>query len=184
MLDCKAAARLPESLPFFRNGRSLVAKRVVVGEIEVAGGQLKIADALCGDAAAPIPLRIPNGRHAVYAYEWDHPRGPIKVCAVLAFSKQRLATARPLTITNETRPDLTSGIIVDSAEVRIGGASHIVLTSGLGDGYYPVFGVFNFAFFTQAVVLDFRMDHAPRFILLPGQVLDEFGIVQHLNQDS
>jgi hypothetical protein len=75
------------------------------------------------------------------------------------------------------RPDLTAGIIVDSAEIRIGSASALTHPAGLGDGYYPITGVYNFGLLARAVVLDFKLWHVRDVVLLPGQVLDEYGIV-------
>ncbi len=184
MLDHKAAARLPDRLHFTRNGRNAEADRVLLCELEVADRELKIADADYGDEVSPLPIRVPNGRHAVYTYRWDHARGPINVCMVVAFGRQRLAVARPLVITNDMRPDLTAGIIVDSAEVRIGSASSATFPSGLGDGYYPVVGVFNFGLFAQAAVLDFKVWQVRQVVLLPGQVQDEFAIVYRVAQDA
>jgi hypothetical protein len=182
VLDHEAAARLPERLPFSRNGRTIEVRRVRLGEIVVARQQLKIGDAAYGDDTQPIPIRVPNGRHSVHVYQWDHPRGPIYVCAVVAFGRQRWALARPLSIANNMRPDLAEGIIVDSGEVRIGSVSHVTLSSGLGDGYYPVIGVYTFGLFAQAVVLDFLVGSVREVILLPGQVLDEFAIVRRATE--
>jgi hypothetical protein len=184
MLDHKAAARLPDRLPFSRNRRTVETRRVQLGEIEVAGHALKIADAAYGDEVRPLPVRAPDGRHAVHAYQWDHARGAINVCVVVAFRLQRLAVARPLVIANDMRPDLTGGIIVDSAEVRVSGASRVIVASGLGDGYYPVVGVYNFAWFLHAVVLDFEVWRVREIILLPGQELDEFAIVRQVSKDA
>jgi hypothetical protein len=184
MLDHKAAARLPDRLRFTRNGRNAEAGRVLLGEFEVAGRELRIADAGYADEVPPLPIRVPDGRHAVYAYQWVHARGPINVCVVVAFGRQRLAIARPLAIANDMRPDLTAGIIVDSAEVRVGSASGVTFPSGLGDGYYPVVGVFNFGLFVQAVVLDFKVWQVRQIVLLPGQVLDEFAIVNRVAPDA
>jgi hypothetical protein len=184
VLDHEAVARLPHRLSFSRNGRAAEVRRVPAGEVEVAGNALRIADAAYGDEVPPLPVRVPNGRHTVYAYQWDHPQGVINVCAVVAFRRQRWAVARPLTIANDMRPDLTAGIIVDSAEVRVGGVSQVVLPSGLGDGYYPVIGVYNYALVPQAVVLDFQVWRVREVILLPGQVLDEFAIVRRVGQDA
>jgi hypothetical protein len=184
VLNYKAAARLPDTLPFTRNGREAKARRVPVGEVEVAGRKLRVADAAYGDETPPLPIRVPDGTHRVYAYQWDHPRGPINICAVVAFGRQRLAVARRLEIANAMRPDLTAGIIADSGEVRIASVSGITFPSGLGDGYYPVVGVFNFGLFVQAVLLDFKVWQMPHVILLPGQVLDEFGVIRHVVQDS
>jgi hypothetical protein len=49
VLNNKAAARLLDRLSFSRNGRMAEAHRVHVGEIEVRGHALKIADAAYGD---------------------------------------------------------------------------------------------------------------------------------------
>ena len=70
--------------------------------------------------------------------------------------------------------------MVDSAEVRIAGTSHVTLPSGLGDGYYPVVGVFNLGLLVQAVVLDFEVWRTRNVALLPGQELDEFGIARQV----
>jgi hypothetical protein len=180
VLDHKAAARLPDRLRFTCNGREAEAGRIRLGEIDVAGRVLRVTDVAYGDGAPPLPVRAPDGRHAVHAYRWDHPRGPINVCAVVAFGRQRLAVARRLAIANAPRPDLTAGIIVDHAEVRVGGRSHVTLPSGLGDGYYPVVGVFNFGLFVQAVVLDFEVGRPRNVVPLPGQEFDEFGIVRQV----
>lgn len=178
VLDYKTAARLPDRLSFVRNGRVAEARRVRLGQIEVTGGELKMADVAYGEQTAPLPVRVPNGRHVVNGYQWDHSQGPINVCVVVAFRRQRLAVARPLVIANELRPDLTAGIIVDHAEVRIGGVPGVTLPSGLGDGYYPVVAVYNFGLIPQAVVLDFEVWRMRKVVLLPGQEFDEFGIVR------
>lgn len=182
MLDHKAAARLADRLWFTCNGRAAEAQRVQVGEIEVSGRALRVADVAYGDEAPPLPVRAPDGRHAVHAYRWDHPRGPINVCAVVAFGQQRLAVARRLVIANAPRPDLTAGIIVDHGEVRIGGRSHVTLPSGLGDGYYRVIAVYNFGLVVQAVVLDFEVGRPRNVVLLPGQEFDEFGIIRRVGR--
>ena len=67
--------------------------------------------------------------------------------------------------------------------LRIGGVSYVTLPSGLGDGYYPVVGVFNFGVFVQALVLDFQVGRVRNIVLLPGQMFDEFGIVLRVRQD-
>jgi len=84
---------------------------------------------------------------SLYAYRWDYPCGLINVCVVVAFPRQWRPVTRPLTITNDMRPDLNAGIIVDSAEVQVSGVSQVVMTSGLGDGYYPLVGVYNAGLF-------------------------------------
>lgn len=178
MLDYKTAARLPDQLSFARNGRAAEARRIRLGEIEIAGGELKVADVAYGDHTQPLPVRVPDGRHVVHGYRWDHPQWPINVCVVVAFRRQRFAVARPLVIANKLRPDLTAGIIVDHAEVRVRGVSGVTLPSGLGDGYYPVVGVYNFGLIPQAVVLDFQVWRTQNIVLLPGQVFDEFGMVR------
>jgi len=178
--DHKAAARLPDLLRFTCNGRAAGARRVQLGGIEVAGRALRVADVAFGYNAPPLPVRVPDGRHAVHAYRWDHPRGPINICAVVAFGRPRLAVNRRLVIGNPSRPDLTAGILVDHAEVRIAGTSHVTLPSGLGDGYYPVVGVYNFGLIVQAVVLDFEVGRPRNVVLRPGQEFGEFGIVRHV----
>jgi hypothetical protein len=183
VLNIKAIARLPERLTFVRNDHTVEARRVELGSIEVVGHQLRIADATYRDAV-PIPARVPDGRHIVHAYQWDHPARSIIVAAAMAFGPPRLAVARRLVISNDMRPDLTAGFIVDSAEARIGGRSHVTFPSGLGDGYYPVIGVFNFGLFLQAVLVDFEVWRMRNVILLPGQVSDEFGIVRRADQSG
>jgi hypothetical protein len=184
VLNHKSAARLPDRLRFTRNGREADAHRVQLGEIEVVGRELRVADATYEDEVSPLPVRVPNGLHAIHVYLWEHPRGSIPVCVVMAFLPQRLAVARPLVIDNNMRADLTDGIIVDSGEVRIGSASSITLASGLGDGYYPLHGIYNFGLFVQAVVLDFKVWQVRKMGLLPGQTLDEFGIVRRISPDA
>jgi hypothetical protein len=181
VLDHKAAARLPDRLSFTRNGRAAEARRVQVGEVDVAGRELKIADAAYGNEVPPLSVRVPDGRHGINTYQWAHTDGPISICLVVAFGCQRLPVARALKIANDMWPDLTAGIIVDSAEVRIGGASHLTLSSGLGDGYYPVVAVYNFGLFLQALVLDFEVWRVREVILVPGQVLDEFAMVRQVD---
>jgi hypothetical protein len=171
-------ARLDDQLSFSRNGRTAVARRVEVGRVEITGHELRIGDAPYAHSLPPLPIRAPDGTRVVHAYQWDHRRDAIYVCVVLSFRPQRLAVARQLTIANELRPDLTAGIIVDSGEVRVGGATFVRLRSGLGDGYYPVFALYNLGLWLQAVVLDFQIYRMRRLILLPGQELDEFGIVR------
>jgi hypothetical protein len=184
VLDHKSAARLPEQLRFTRNGREADARRVQLGEIEVVCRELRVSDATYGDGVSPLPVRVPNGLHTVHVYLWDHPRGSIPVCMVMAFWPQRLAVARPLVIDNNMRADLTDGIIVDCGEVRISSATSVTLASGLGDGYYPVYGIYNFGLFVQAIVLDFKVWQVRKMGLLPGQTMDEFGIVRRISNDA
>jgi len=47
----------------------------------------------------------------------------------------------------------------------------------LGDGYYPVYGVFNFGLWLQALVVDFQLWKLKRYVLLPNQEMDEYGLV-------
>ncbi len=176
VLNYKAIARLPDRILIFRNGWEAQANRVQRGEIDVVGHSIKIADAAYGEAVSPLPVRVPNGRHMVYSYEWNHPWGPISTCAVVQFGQPRLSVVRSLVIQNDMRPDLTEGIIVDSAEARVAGASCVTLTSGLGDGYYPVFGIFNFGFFVQAIVLDFKIWQVREVVRMPGVEIDKYGI--------
>jgi hypothetical protein len=184
MLDYKAAARLPETIQFTRNDRSVVACRVRLGSITVAGNALLIADPSFADATAPIPVRVPEGTYPVHAYQWDHSRGAINVCVVVQFRPQWWAIARRMTIHNHYRPDITHGIIVDTAEVCVGSPSEVTLPSGMGDGVYPVAGVYNLGLFMQAVVLDFRMWEIRDVVLLPGQEFDEYRIVRRVGKED
>ena len=180
MLGFKAAARLPDRLAFIRNGRVAETTRIRLNEITIDDNRLKIADAAYEGRIPPIPVRVPNGKHVVHIYQWNHPRGLINVCAVVAFNRQRLAGVRQLKIANDTRPDITDGFIVDSGEVRIGSESGVSLESGLGDGCYPVIAVYNFGLFLQAVVVDFKVWKVRNVVLLPGQEFDEFAIVRRV----
>jgi hypothetical protein len=184
VLDVKAAARLPDRLGFSRNRRPAVARRVRVGEVEVIGHVLRISDVAYGHETSPVPVGVPDGIHTVHAYQWDRPQGVINVCVVVAFRPPRWSVARRLAIRNEARPDLTAGLIVDHAEVRVGGFTHVTLPAGLGDGYYPVFGVFNFGLLAQAVVLDFQVWRLRNVVLLPGMAFDEYALVVPADPES
>jgi hypothetical protein len=184
VLDVKGAARLPDRLRFVRNGRLAAARRVRIGEIEVIGQVLRIADVAYGNETSPVPVRVADGIHTVHAYQWDRPQGVINVCVVVAFRPPRWPVTRRLRIRNDARPDLTGGIIVDHAEVRVGGFTHVTLPAGLGDGYYPVFGVYNFGLIAQAVVLDFEVWRLRNVVLLPGQAFDEFALVVPADPES
>lgn len=185
-LDHKTITRLPDTIEFSRRDRSIMARRVQLGEIRVSGHTLRIADVMYEgegrNEQPPLPVRAPNGLHPVYAYQWDHPDRIINVCAVVAFRAQSWALGRRLVVRNEWRPDLTHGVIVDNGQLSLWSETAVTFEAGLGDGVYPIIGVFNFGFFPQAVVIDLMLwrDESHRIILLPGQYLDEFGIVRRV----
>jgi hypothetical protein len=184
MLNLSLAARLPDRLRFTRNGREAEANRIRLGEVEVIHSRIKLADAAYHEEMPTLRIRVPNGRWAVHVYQWNHAAGSFNVCAVISFARQRLALSRTLTIPNEIRPDMTAGMMVDSGEIWVGDESGLTFPAGLGDGYYPVVGLFNYGLFLQAIVIDLKAWHVPRVILQPGQVMDEFGMVRIVNQDS
>ena len=63
---------------------------------------------------------------------------------------------RRLVIRTSIRPDLTEGIIVDSAEIALQSSNTLTIASGFGDGYYPVVANFNWGVLLQSVVVDFE----------------------------
>ncbi|HJZ55006.1 MAG TPA: hypothetical protein VKE74_08605 [Gemmataceae bacterium] len=189
MLNHKKAARLPDSIQFTRNGLPVEARRTQLGEVRVAGHSLRIADMMYeegSDGQPCLPVRVPDGSFPVHAYQWDHPRGIINVCVVVAFGPQRWATTRPLVVQNEWRPDITHGVIVDTAELTLWSVTAVTFAAGLGDGVYPVVGVYNYGLFAQAIVVDLLLwrNDSHRVILLPGQVIDEYGIVRKVGPDG
>jgi hypothetical protein len=180
MLNYRALGRLPDVIAFTRGGRTLTAIRKDLGLIRIQDRRLWIADPLLVDAAPPLPVRPPGGAASVHTYLWDHPRGPVHVCVVVRFRRQRWAAIRRLAVRTDARPDLRGGVIVDSGEVAIQSAGAVRLTSGPGDGYYPVYAAYNFGVFVQAVIVDFEVWQVRRVVLMPGQELDEFGIVREV----
>lgn len=179
MFDLKAAARLPGRSKLMRNGVKLHARRVALGAVDVRDNALRIADADEADEPPGLPLCVPDGEHGVYAFQWEHSGRPVNVCAVISFRLQLFAVARPLSIDNRARPDLSEGVIVDSGNIRIAAASSLTMESGLGDGYYPVYAVRNFGLVLQAIVVDFEVWRVRNVILLDHQELDEFGFVRN-----
>jgi hypothetical protein len=190
MLDHKAAARLPETIRFTRNGLEVEARRARAGEVRVVGQALRIADVMYEGSnrheQPRLPIRIPDGSYPVHVYQWDHPRGIINVCGVISFCSQRWAVTRRLAIQSEWRPDITHGVIVDNGRLTIWSASAVTFEAGLGDGVYPVVGVYNFGLFAQAIVVDLLVwkNDSHRIILLPGQEFDEYGIVRRVDADD
>jgi hypothetical protein len=178
MLDCRAIGRLPECLSFTRGGLEVTAARNDLGTIHVRNRRLWVADPMLLDAAAPLPLRPSDGAASVHTYVWDHPCGPINVCAVVRFRPQGWANTRRLAVRTDVRPDLAEGVIVDCGEIAIRSADAVQLRSGLGDGYYPVYANYNLGAFAQSVIVDFEVWRVRDVILLPGQQLDEFGILR------
>ncbi|MEX2188202.1 MAG: hypothetical protein WD875_15455 [Pirellulales bacterium] len=178
MIDVKAAARLPRGLKFTRNGLSADARRIEIGVVDVRDRAVHLADEDYAHDLAPLPIRVPNGRHRVYAFQWEHAGEAISVCAVISFRRQLFAVARPLLIDNPARPDLTEGIAVDSGKVHIEAATSLTIPSGLGDGYYPVFAILNFGLVVQAIVIDFEIWTVRHVILQDHQELDEFGMIR------
>jgi hypothetical protein len=177
MLDYGAIGRIPESIALNRNGKVIAAARKRLGTLRVINRTLRIADAEMIHEFPPLPVGVKNGEYEVYAYEWSHSRGPVNVCAVVLLRQQRWAISRRLTIRNNIRPDLTEGLFVDFGAVSIESDNLITLTAGLGDGYYPVFAIRNFGVFLQSIIVDFKIWKLPNLVLLPGQKLDEYGMV-------
>jgi hypothetical protein len=177
MLNVVELAKRPESITFQRNGRAATARRVELGAVNVSNGQLRIADSAWVDDVPPLPVPVRSGTFPLYAYQWEHRGEAINVCLVLRLARPLFPKARQLVIETDIRPDLTEGVIVDSAEVTIKGDTSACVKSGLGDGYYPVFAVRNLFGGTQAIVVDFKLWHVARYILMPGQAQDEYGFV-------
>lgn len=176
MLNYKQIGRLPESITISRNGKPLSALRVNLGKVRVIDRTLKIADAEMIDEFPPLPVTITNGEYDVYTYQWPHPRGIVNLCAVLYVRPQRWSLTRRLSIPNEVRPDLAEGLIVDFGAVSIKSGNAITLTSGLGDGYYPVFANNNFGWWLQSLIVDFKIWEMGNVVHMPGQQVDEYGI--------
>jgi hypothetical protein len=154
----------------------------VLGEL-AASERIRIADRELIDSFPDLPVRIPPGRHPVYAYRWNHPRrGPITVALVIPLRPARLPTVERLEIANDIRPDLDAGIIVDSGEVTVRADSGESLTtaSGLGDGYYPVHLAKDAAGSPSALIVDFEIWKTRRYAVLAGQRIDEFGLVERV----
>ena len=177
MFFYKRIGRLPNVIHLKRNGLPITANRIKAGEIEVKGKSLTIADSAWASEVPPLPMRVDDGVYDVHSYQWQHPSGPIIVCAAICFRPQRWSITRRLNIHTDIRPDLSAGVIVDSAEITIQSGSAVKLRSGLGDGYYPVFANFNFGFFAQSLVVDFKIWELRNVIARSGQRTDEYGIV-------
>ena len=176
MLNYKMIGRLPESITLFRNGKPFSATRVSLGKMQVVDRAIQVADAAMIDEFPPLGVWLGNGEYAAYAYQWAHPSGIINICAVLHIRPQRCCWTRRLSIPNDVRPDLAEGLIVDSGEISFKSANKTTLTSGFGDGYYPVFANLNFGLWLQSLIVDFKIWEIGNVIHMPGHVLDEYGI--------
>lgn len=177
MLDFKEIGSLPEVISLTRNGKPFRAARFTLGKLRVSQGTIRIADAEMINEFPPLPMRVPNGEHSVVVYQWHHSRGPIDVCAIVFFRPSRWTVTRRMAIPNDVRPDLSAGLIVDSGAISIQSDNAITLTAGQGDGYYPLFANYNFGWWLQAVIVDFKIWEIGNVALMPGQKFDEFGIV-------
>ena len=178
MIDYREIGKLPPSIRLSRNDRPFEAFRTQVGSVVVDDGRIRIADAEWVDDVPPLPVRVPRGTYPVHAYQWRHRGAGINVCVAIAFRRQLLPRTRQLVIETDIRPDLTEGIIVDTAEIAIRSSNLLRLASGLGDGYYPVFAIHNLGGQLQSLVVDFKIWHVRRYILLPGQEMDEYALVR------
>jgi hypothetical protein len=177
MLNVVELAKLPGSITFQRNNRPATARRVELGAINISNGHVRIADSSWVDDVPPLRVTVGSGTFPVHAYQWEHRGEAINVCLVVRFARPLFPKAQQLVIETEMRPDLSEGIIVDSAEVTIKSDTAVSVKSGLGDGYYPVFALRNLLGGTQAIVVDFKLWHVARYILMPGQAQDEYGFV-------
>lgn len=184
MLNIVAAAKLPPSISFQRNGLNATAHRADIGSVEPSDGQIRIADSAWVDTVPPLPVHVPSGLFPIHLYQWQHCGQIINACLVIPFARPFFPRAIQLSIETDIRPDLTEGVIVDSGEVAVQGLSSVVIQSGLGDGYYPVFAVKNLFGKIQSIVVDFKLWHVPRYILMPGQFQDEYGFVQMSGADG
>ncbi|WP_165244344.1 hypothetical protein [Paludisphaera soli] len=175
-LPYKIAGTAPKTIEFVRNDLTISTSRVLLDEVRVVGRSLRVADPAWVDEVAELRINIEDGLYPVYAYEWSHRLGPITACVIIPFVRPRWTTTCRLRIFNDIRPDLTKGLIVDSGEIAIASGNQIVLRSGLGDGYYPVFENRNFGVRTQSVVIDFKLYESSNYGVGHGFVLDEYGI--------
>jgi len=157
MMAHREAGKVPDVVRLIINGRAILARRRMVGELQVIGQSIQVADSAWVDEVPPLPVTVENDAYPVYSYEWSHARGPISVCVVIPFRPQGWATTRRLRIVNDIRPDLTKGIIVDTSEITIQSGNKLILPSGLGDGYYPIFENRNLGIQTQSLVIDFKV---------------------------
>jgi hypothetical protein len=178
VLEHREIGNLPPSIQLSRNGRPIEARRAEIGSVTVEDGRLRIADAAWVDQVPALPVRVPRGTHPVHAYQWHHRGETINACVAISFRRQLLPVTRQLVIETDIRPDLTEGVIVDTAEVAVSASNVLRLSSGLGDGYYPVIANANLGLWLQSLVVDFKIWHLPRVILMPGQEMDEYGFVR------
>lgn len=172
----RAAGMAPDVIQLRMNRRPISAGRILLGEIRINDRSLRVADPAWVDDVPALSVRIEDGAYPVYAYEWSHRRGPITVCVVIPFLPRRWTTTRRLRISNDIRPDLTEGVIVDTGEIAIQGANQLVLRSGLGDGYYPIMENRNLVMWTQSLVIDFQIWEQRNYGVGHGFTLDDYGL--------
>ena len=174
MLNCQLVGSLPTSIPLTRNLRLISAVRTLVGNVRIDRRGLRIADSGWSRQVPPLPIAAPSGTYPVHTYQWAHPRGPFNVCVVVRFRNPvRLKTQR-LKIRANIQPDLSDGIVVDSAEIDVRSANKLTIPSGLGDGYYPVFANVNVDGQLQSAVVDFKAWEVGK--VTSESVFDEYGV--------
>src|SRR5262249_18485170 len=105
----KTAGTAPRVINLLRNNRPISASRMLLGEIQIVGRSLRVADPAWVDDVPGLSINIVDDAYPVYAYEWSHRTGPIIVCVVIPFLQRRWLTTRRLRIINDIRPDLTKG---------------------------------------------------------------------------
>jgi hypothetical protein len=150
---------------------------MLLGEIQIVGRSLRVADPAWVDDVPGLSINIVDDAYPVYAYEWSHRTGPIIVCVVIPFLQRRWLTTRRLRIINDIRPDLTKGVIVDTGEIAIASGNQITLPSGLGDGYYPVIENRFLGVWTQSIIIDFEVYEPSNYGVGHGFILDEYGMI-------
>ncbi|HYE06553.1 MAG TPA: hypothetical protein VEL07_13640 [Planctomycetota bacterium] len=176
-LPLSAIAAAAPSIAFYRNDRMVTAERHALGDL-VVERSVRIADREMIDLWPDLPVALPSSTYPVVAYRWLHQgRGTIDVCVAIMLRRSWPTRSGALVIGNDIRPDLDAGIIVDSGEITIRGANAITCAAGLGDGYYPVHRVRDLFGRTAAIVVDFEVWKAKRYVLSGGQSLDEYGMV-------
>ncbi len=162
MLDHASIGGLPRSVRIPLGRGAIVAIRVEVGLLHVDDRRLWIADSRWADGGwsdqvPPLPVRVPRGTFPVHAYRFSDEQDEIHACAVIAFRRASAVFSRRLAIRNVMRPDLTEGIIVDSAEIALHSSNTLAMASGFGDGYYPVVANQTWGLRLQSIVVDFEV---------------------------
>ena len=176
MLPIHQLLDAPKSFEFVRNSKSIVATRHELSPPSHALSRVTIADAMAPEEFTPI--RVAKSEYRCLLYQWSHPRGVINVCAAIVPTSAARGRIVELSIKQTFAPHVP-GLPVDSGEIVMdfGGNKHVI-ESGLGDGYYPVYGCKPMFRRPTAIVVDFKIwQTRDNVILLNNQRFDEYGIV-------